>query len=143
MPWWGWIVVGASLLVSEIVVDAQFYLIFLGISAVIVGVGLLAGIPAPAWLQWLAFAALSAFTFVTFRSKVYDALRGNPPGIEAGLVGEEGNALDSIAPGAIGRAELRGSIWQARNTGDAVIAAGARVRVQANSGVVLNVKTVA
>jgi membrane protein implicated in regulation of membrane protease activity len=143
MPWWGWIVVGASLLVSEIVVDAQFYLIFLGASAIIVGVSLLAGIPAPEWLQWLMFAALSAFTFVTFRSKVYGALRGNPPGIQPGLLGEEGVALDSIDPGAIGRAELRGAVWQARNTGSDPITSGARVRVEANSGVVLNVRTAA
>jgi membrane protein implicated in regulation of membrane protease activity len=140
MPWWGWIVVGASLLVSEIIVDAQFYLIFLGVSAVVVGLGLLAGIPAPAWLQWLTFAGLSAFTFVTFRSKLYGVLRGSPPGIEAGLLGEEGVALDSIEPGTVGRAELRGTVWRARNTGAEAIPSGARVRVEASSGVVINVR---
>jgi membrane protein implicated in regulation of membrane protease activity len=143
MPWWGWIVVGASLLVSELAVDAQFYLIFLGISAIAVGVTLLAGIPAPEWLQWIMFGALSAFTFVTFRSKVYGALRGNPPGIEPGMLGEEGIALDSIDPGSIGRAELRGTVWQARNTGSDIITSGARVRVEANSGVVLNIRPAA
>jgi membrane protein implicated in regulation of membrane protease activity len=143
MPWWGWIVVGAALLASEIVVDAQFYLIFLGISALVVGIGLMTGVPAPVWVQWAAFGILSAFTFVTFRGKLYGAIRGSAPGIEDGLIGEEGVALDSIAPGSTGRAELRGSVWRARNQGADVIASGTRVRVEGAHGVVLNVRAAA
>jgi membrane protein implicated in regulation of membrane protease activity len=143
MPWWGWIVVGASLLASEVIVDAEFYLVFLGVSALTVGLALAAGVPAPMWLQWLAFAALSAFTFVTFRRKLYGALRGSPPGIQDTLVGEEGIALESIEPGHTGGAELRGSVWRARNGGAIVIAKGARVRVEAASGVVLDVRSAA
>jgi membrane protein implicated in regulation of membrane protease activity len=39
MPWWGWIIVGALLMGAELfVIDAQFYLVFLGVSAIAVGV---------------------------------------------------------------------------------------------------------
>jgi hypothetical protein len=140
MPWWGWIVVGAALLVSEIAVDAQFYLIFFGVAAVVVGGLLLAGLPAPEWLQWLLFAAFSIVALVAFRKKVYDAVRGNVPGIQPGMGGEEGVALDRIEPGATGRVELRGSVWRAHNTGGRVIEPGATVRAEATSGVVLNVR---
>jgi hypothetical protein len=37
MPFWGWIVAGALLLGAETVVDAQFYLVFLGSAAVLTG----------------------------------------------------------------------------------------------------------
>jgi len=143
MPWWGWIVVGATLLASEVVVDAQFYLVFLGISALAVGFGLAVGIPAPDWVQWAAFGALSAFTFVTFRRKLYGAVRGSAVGMENTLIGEEGVALENIAPGSTGRAELRGSVWRARNDGTDAIASGARVRVEGAHGVVLNVRAAA
>jgi membrane protein implicated in regulation of membrane protease activity len=140
MPWWGWIVVGAALLASEVIVDAQFYLVFLGVSALVVGVALVAGVPAPVWVQWMAFGVLSAAAFVTFRRKLYGALRGSPQGIEDTLLGEEGIALEDIAPGSTGGAELRGSVWRARNSGTAVITKGTRVRVEGTGGVVLNVR---
>ncbi len=38
MQWWAWIAVGAILLGSELaLVDAQFYLVFIGASALVVG----------------------------------------------------------------------------------------------------------
>ena len=61
MPWWGWLVLGIGLLgVEMFVIDAQFYLVFLGVSAAIVGLLGLAGVPMPEWPQWLVFAALAA-----------------------------------------------------------------------------------
>jgi len=38
MPWWGWLVLGIGLLgVEMFVVDAQFYLVFIGVAAALVG----------------------------------------------------------------------------------------------------------
>ncbi len=60
MPWWGWIIIGVVLLCAELfAIDAQFYLVFIGIGAVIVGLGQLLGLDLPMWGQWLLFAALS------------------------------------------------------------------------------------
>ena len=45
MTWWSWMILGAVLLGAELfAVDAQFYLVFLGVSAAIVGLASLAGI---------------------------------------------------------------------------------------------------
>jgi len=61
MQWWAWIAVGAILLGSELAfVDAQFYLVFVGASAFVVGLLQLTGLDLAAWLQWLIFAALAA-----------------------------------------------------------------------------------
>ena len=51
MEWWAWIAVGAVLLGSELgIVDAQFYLVFVGASALVVGLLDLAGLLPPAAL---------------------------------------------------------------------------------------------
>jgi hypothetical protein len=141
MPWWGWIVVGAALLGSEVLVDAQFYLVFLGLASLAVGGIALAGVSLPVWGQWLAFGTLSAFFYVAFRERVYTKLRGAAPeGLPENLVGETAVALEPIAPGGSGRAELRGSPWSARNAGREPIEAGARARVLRVEGLVVHLE---
>src|SRR4030095_5412696 len=86
MPWWGWLVVGAiALAVEMFVLDAQFYLVFLGIGAAIVGLLGLAGIPWPEWAQWLSFAVLALIAMVRFRRRVYELVRGRTGNVEQRL----------------------------------------------------------
>lgn len=44
MPWWSWILLGALLLGSEMLVDSGFYLLFLEFAGLLVGAAGLAGI---------------------------------------------------------------------------------------------------
>ncbi len=44
MTWWAWMILGAVLFGAELAVDTQFFLIFLGVSAALVGLAELAGI---------------------------------------------------------------------------------------------------
>ncbi|MFK7898559.1 MAG: NfeD family protein [Myxococcota bacterium] len=136
MPWWGWVAVGAILLTAEIaVVDLEFYLVFLGISALIVGGVALAGHDFPIWGQWLLFAALSVVSLFVFRSAVYSKLRPPPEGaIPEGVAGEFATAEESIAPGAFGSVTLRGAPWSAVNNGSQTLEKGARCRVTGSSG---------
>ena len=77
MTWWGWMIIGAILLGAELLaVDAQFYLVFLGLSAALVGLASLFGVVMPEWVQWTAFAALSLISFFTFRKSLYEKIRG-------------------------------------------------------------------
>jgi hypothetical protein len=140
MTWWGWVVVGAALLASELFVDAQFYLVFLGLAAFAVGGAGLLGLEGPAWAEWLAFAALAVVALVVFRGRVYARLRGSPPGFDRSLLGETAVATERIEPGAVGRAELRGSVWSARNAGERAVEAGSRVRVEGTEGLVLRIR---
>lgn len=79
MPWWGWIVVGAILLGSELFfIEAEFFLVFIGLSAAATGLAVL-GFPGLApWLQWLLFAALALGSMALFRRRVYQKLRTSP-----------------------------------------------------------------
>ena len=83
MPWWGWLVMGMGLLAVEMfVIDAQFYLVFVGAAAAIVGLLGLAGVQLPDWSQWLVFAALSLIAMVTFRRRIYELVRNHLASIE-------------------------------------------------------------
>ena len=55
MAWWFWIALGAVLLAAEVIISADFYLVFFGISGLVVGVLALAGVNLPQWGQWLLF----------------------------------------------------------------------------------------
>jgi membrane protein implicated in regulation of membrane protease activity len=141
MMWWGWMVLGALLLSAELfAVDAQFYLVFLGVSAALVGVLALAGIELPEWGQWALFAVLALISFVTFRKSLYEKLRGGAAGFRESLAGEEITVPAYLPVGGEGRIELNGSQWTARNVGDQPIEAGRKANVVAVDGVTLRVK---
>jgi membrane protein implicated in regulation of membrane protease activity len=140
MPWWGWIVVGVLLLGGEMVADAQFYLVFLGIAAVITGLLGFAGMSGGIALQWAIYGGLSVVLLLAFRARVYGLLRsGHAPGHET-IVGEIAEVHGSMAPGAMGHAELHGSTWTARNVGVEPVTDGQRVQVVRVQGLVLDVR---
>ena len=141
MAWWLWIVLGAALLAAELfLIDAQFYLVFLGAAAIVVGFADVAGLGGPDWVEWLAFAALSLALLVAFRERLRAKLRPDAAGFGDALVGEFGVAREALAPGARGSAELRGTPWMAHNVGPETIPAGARLIVERSEGVVLHVR---
>jgi len=142
MPWWGWITIGALMLAAELAfVDAEFYLVLLGVSALLVGGADLAGIHMVWWAQWLAFAGLSVGSLVVFRQRVYSLLRPPPEeDVQEGVAGDTATAIDAIAPGETGRVELRGSHWTAINEGERLIDAGARCTVTRSEGLTVHVR---
>ena len=142
MSWWVWIVIGGILLGSELAfVDAQFYLVFLGIAALLVGAVDLAWPSSPVWLQWLIFAALSIGSMVAFRRKLYVMLRGHVPDMKNGPVGDYVVVSDDLAPGATCRVEYRGTTWDARNDGEHAIAAGTQAKIARVEGLTLRIKS--
>ncbi len=130
MQWWAWIVVGAILLGSELAfVNAQFYLVFVGAAALVVGFLMVSGLDFAVWLQWLIFASLAAVSMFGFRRRIYERLRRDLPAMRGGLVGETVIVPVALQPGETCRMEVRGSSWSATNGGDAPIAAGAEARI--------------
>lgn len=142
MPWWGWITVGALLLVAELTfVDFEFYLVFLGISALLVGMLALGGMSMPFWLQWGVFGLLALASLVFFRRNVYRLLRPPVEGsVQEGVTGDRAIAVDSIEVGGRGRVTLRGTTWTGRNIGDEAIPVGAACRVERAEGIVLELR---
>jgi membrane protein implicated in regulation of membrane protease activity len=139
VPWWGWIVVGTLLLSSELFVPTDFFLVFLGVAALLVGGVGLAGLALPIWGQWLLFAALSLLLLGTVRSWLKKRL---PVASRADdtLVGEIALIHERLEAGATGSAELRGSRWTARNAEASALEPGTRARVERVEGLVLHVR---
>ncbi|MDE2306347.1 MAG: NfeD family protein [Gammaproteobacteria bacterium] len=138
MQWWAWIAVGAILLGAELAfVDAQFYLVFVGAAALLVGAAALAGLLAADWLQWLCFVLLAVFGMLTFRRRIYERIRRVLPAVRSGPAGDTVILAAPLAPGEGGRLEYRGTTWNALNGGTEPIAAGARARIERVEGLTL------
>jgi len=138
MEWWAWIAVGAILLGSELgFVDAQFYLVFVGGSALVVGFLDLGGLLPAVWMQWLLFALLAVFSMVTFRRRIYERMRRKLPAMKQGPAGQTVVLPAELKPGETCRLEYCGSSWDAFNGGESPIAAGQRARVDRVNGLTL------
>ena len=141
MPFWGWIVVGAVLLAAELtLVDAQFYLVFVGVAALVTGAAVWVAGPFPPAVDWALFGAFCVVMLAAFRKRVYERIRRVDGEVSQGTVGELAIAHATIAPGHHGRVELRGTVWEARNVGDVEIRKGERARVLATQGLVLELR---
>jgi membrane protein implicated in regulation of membrane protease activity len=138
MQWWAWIAVGAVLLGSELVfIDAQFYLVFVGGSALIVGFLELAGLLPVDWTQWAAFGLLSALSVMIFRRRIYGLLRRKLPDMKHGPVGGTVVLPAQLQPGESCRLEYCGSSWNATNGGTSLILAGQRAHIDRVNGLTL------
>jgi len=139
--WWYWIVFGLLLVVAELAAAGGFYIIFFGVGAIVVGLLSLFGLAGPEWVQLLLFSALSIGALVLFRSRLLRWFQTDPqrPQIDT-LVGEIGFVNEDLPPGAVGRLELRGTVWSGRNDTAAPIVAGSRIRVVRVEGLLLHVK---
>ncbi len=140
MIWWNWMILGAVLLGAELLaIDAQFYLVFLGISAALVGFAGMLGMAMPDWAQWVAFAVLSLVFMVTFRKNVYGKIRGGAKGFRATISGDSVKLASDLAPGADSRVKYRGTDWTVLNVGNTDIANGSSAKIVKVDGLTLHV----
>jgi membrane protein implicated in regulation of membrane protease activity len=134
-------VLGIGLLgVEMFVIDAQFYLVFIGLSAAVVGLLGLFGVDLPHWAQWLVFSGLAIAAMFSFRRRLYEMVRNRSGHVEERLtVGDRVLVTTRLEPGQSGRVEYRGSSWNARNTGTTPIEPGREAVIAAVDGLTLHV----
>lgn len=139
MEWWLWLAGGLALVVAELATPSGFFIIFFGLGALTVG--LLAGIEAVSsvWVQWLLFSVLSVLYLVVFRGRLQARVQIPPPPNVDSLVGVLAVVQERLQPGVVGKVEVRGSSWSARNTSNVTLDAGQRARVAAVDGLTLTV----
>lgn len=125
MEWWIWILAGFFLVLAELVTPGGFWFIFFGVGAIVVGVIESAFPGLPDWVQWALFSALSIVSLALFRKPLLKRIELTEPAKPVdSLVGENAVATEAMGPGGVGRAELRGSTWKAKNAGEQAIAVG-------------------
>jgi inner membrane protein len=140
MQWWHWAVLGLVLGLFELATPGGFFIIFFGVGAILVGLLSFAGFGGPLWLQWVLFTVLSVTTLLLFRDPLLRRMRASEHvGLVDAITSDIAVAKEDIAPGAIGKAELRGAAWSARNVGSALLARGQRCSVRKVDGLLLHI----
>ncbi|HXE89994.1 MAG TPA: NfeD family protein [Terriglobales bacterium] len=140
MQWWAWMILGFILIAAELLTPGGFFVLFFGLAGVIVGFLRLADVAGPPWVQWLLFSGISVASIVLFRKPLMARFGMAAPKQVDQLVGEIGNALDDIAVNVIGKVELRGTPWTARNVGETPLTRGQRCKVEKQEGLTLFVR---
>jgi membrane protein implicated in regulation of membrane protease activity len=137
MEWWAWLIVGIVLFAIELFSPSGFYLLILGVSAICVGLLGLAGVTLSTTLQLLCYAVLTIILYATIRRPLYSKFVHSGHDVTDELSGKEVLVIEDIAPGSVGKGELRGSTWQVRNVGNSVVTTGSRCIVQKVEGITL------
>lgn len=139
MAWWIWILIGIALLAVEMTSSTMHIGLF-AVGAAVVGILVALGIDIPLWGQLVIFTGVSVFSLLFVRPWLVRKLRlGETKAVDS-LVGEQAVALDEIGPAGLGKAEMRGSTWSARNVGETALARGQRCVVANVEGLVIHVR---
>lgn len=139
---WQWLALGLVLAGIELLTPGGFFVVFFGVAGLAVGLLSLGGlVSSPVW-QWLLFSGLSVVSLLFFRNPLLRAMRGQerPHAPVDALVGEMAYPVADIPPGGVGKAELRGATWSARNVATAPLAAGQRCRVTHVDGLHISIQ---
>ena len=142
MMWWIWVLGGLALLGLEALLPGGIVLVFFGVAALLVGALVAAGVGGPLWFQGVLFSVVSIVSLLTLRNPI---LRRMNLGTEEAenidtLLGQRVLAMQDLAPGAEGKAELRGTSWTAENVGDKPLARGEQGLVDRVEGLKLFVR---
>lgn len=130
---------GLVLVVAELATPSGFFILFFGLAALTVGA--LVGLQVISSL-WLELALCSVFSLVyllLFRGRVQQRVQAPPPPVFDSLVGVLAIVQERLLPGVVGKVEVRGSTWTARNASDVTLDPGQRARVSAVDGLTLAV----
>ena len=144
-----WLAGGLALMAVELVTPSGFFVMFFGVGAVLTGLAVGVGLVPGAVGQWSLFTVASVLALLVFRDRAAKdsmffkiqarvELTGARPPVDS-LVGDIAFCVEVIAPGAVGRVELRGSDWEARNDAGVPLGPKQRCRVIRVTGLQLGV----
>jgi len=141
IQWWHWLVFGLVLVVAEIASAGGFYIIFFGLSAIVIGVLASANLAGNNAMQLLLFAVVSVTSLLLFRNRLLKWFQTDPqaPSVDQ-IVGQVAVVIEDLLPDGVGKVELRGAAWAARNGGGVPLSRGARCRVTRVDGLMLFVE---
>ncbi len=143
MIWWYWMLLGLLLLGAEMMTPGGFYILFFGLSALTVGTLAGLGLVEADWLQWLLFSVIAVGSLLIFRGPLLATMKreaSEMPDIDS-MAGELAIPLEPLGVGEIGKAELRGTTWTAKNVGTTPLGKGQRGRVMHVEGLTLWITT--
>lgn len=135
-----WFAGGLVLMAAELATPGGFFIMFFGLGAMTVGLLSRFALVNTDWVQWLLFTLISLGYLLVFRRKLQKRFEPPPPPIVDPLIGVLAVPQDPIEPGAVGRVEVRGTAWSARNVAPATLVIGQRCTVVGVNGLLLSVR---
>lgn len=139
MSWWIWVLAGFLLLAIELA-STTMHIGFFAVGAFVVAILVAFHVDMPLWGQLLVFTVSSLIAFFFLRPMIMRKLKLNVSKPVDTLVGEAAMALDDIPADGLGKAELRGTTWSARNVGSSAVARGQRCTVAGIEGLVIHIR---
>ena len=139
MTWWIWVLVGFALLAIEFA-STTLHVAFFGLGGLFVALLVGLGWHGPLWAQLLVFTTFSLVALLLIRPPLMRKLKLNESKEVDTLIGENAIAMDDIAVQGFGKAEMRGSSWNAQNVGTATLTKGQRCTVESVEGLVIRVR---
>jgi len=139
MTWWIWVLIGFALLAIEFA-SVTLHVAFFGGGALFVALLVGLGWHGPLWAQLLVFTGSSLVALLFIRPALMRKLKLNESKEVDTLVGEQALAMDDIAVQGFGKAEMRGSTWNAQNVGTSLLTKGQRCTVESVEGLMIRVR---
>jgi inner membrane protein len=131
MEWWMWLAAGLVLVGAELLTPGGFVLLFFGFGALTVGALTLIGSVTGAAMQFMLFSVLSVGALALLRRRIQSRLQTPKSAMVDSLIGDLAIPQERMSPGVVGRVEVRGSTWSARNASNITLDPGQRARVVA------------
>jgi membrane protein implicated in regulation of membrane protease activity len=139
MSWWFWVLLAFALLSVEFFATTM-HVGFFAFGALLVGLLVSLGVAGPLWLQLMTFAISSVVALIFVRPYVVRKLGMNLTPVVDSMIGEQAVALSEIPAEGLGKAELRGSTWTARNLSPVTLSPGQRCVVERVEGLTLHLR---
>jgi len=142
MLWWHWSILSLVLIGLEILTLGglgNFYFLFFGVAALIVSALTWLSLTEAAWLQWLCFVFFGIISLFALRKPLQGSgLLREKDGVPVdSMVGEFATVLDDLEAQRIGKVELHGTSWTARNAGTSILGKGSQAKVIRVEGLTL------
>jgi hypothetical protein len=142
MLWWHWSILGLVLIGLEILTLGglgNFYFLFFGVAALMVSGLAWLSLTEAAWLQWFFFVLFGIISLFALKKPLQGTgfLRGKNALPVDSMVGEFAIVLENLETQRIGKVELHGSTWTARNAGTSTIGKGSQAKVIRVEGLTL------
>ncbi len=139
MIWWIWVLIGFALLAIEFA-STTLHVAFFGLGGLFVALLVGLGWHGPLWAQILVFTTFSLVALLVIRPPLMRKLKLNESKDVDTLIGENAIAMADIAVHGFGKAEMRGSSWNAQNVGTSPLTKGQRCTVESVEGLVIRIR---
>ena len=139
MDWWIWTLIGFFFLALEFV-STTMHSAFFAAGSFLVAILVASHVGGPLWVQLLTFTLFSLVTLLLIRPYVVHKLKLSVTKTVDTMVGEQAVLMDDVPPSGLGKAEMRGSTWNARNIGETLLSRGQRATVERVEGLVLFIR---